>query len=128
MGPGHISRLVNRPHHKTAQVTEHTQPHQHPLLLWAHIAQEATSGFSPNISMKGNGAYERIHHQIDRLLKKQNMVIIICIITYGLVMFNLFFPSLILIYLSSKINSFAMIAWPISKTLNKINKFLKLKH
>lgn len=78
--------------------------------------------------MKGNGAYERIHHQIDRLLKKQNMVIIICIITYGLVMFNLFFPSLILIYLSSKINSFAMIAWPISKTLNKINKFLKLKH
>lgn len=54
--------------------------------------------------MKGNGAYERIHHQIDRLLKKQNMVRIICIITYGLVMFNLFFPSLILIYLSSKIN------------------------
>lgn len=40
--------------------------------------------------MKGNGAYARIHHQTDRLLKKQNIVIMICIITYGLVILIFF--------------------------------------
>lgn len=63
-GPGHISELVNRAHHKTAQVTAHTQPHQHPLLLWAHIKAEATSVYSLNALVKGKVANEKENNHI----------------------------------------------------------------